>query len=138
MKVVLDTNVIISGLLWKSKTKALFDLADQKRITICLTAKIIAEVAKVLEYPKIKKQLNRANLTTDEIISYLLQISQFFSGVSLKIKLTDSSDKIFLEAAYDSGAKYLITGDKHLLILKNFRSIKILKPEEFLNEIKQG
>ena len=60
MKVIFDTNVIISGLLWKKTTKALFDLADNKEITICLTPKIIDELFKVLNYPRIHKQLDFA------------------------------------------------------------------------------
>ena len=63
MKVVLDTNVIISGLLWKQRTKALFDLFDDQKIKIVLTPKIILEVEKVLKYPKIQKQLNEIKLS---------------------------------------------------------------------------
>ena len=135
MKAVLDTNVIISGLLWKKTIKALFDLADSHKITICLTPKIIDEVFKVLSYPRIHKQLDFVGLTTIEIINYLLQISELYPDLDLEISLQDTSDKIFLGAAVASNAKYIITGDYHLLSLKKFRGIKIINPRQFLEEI---
>jgi len=136
MKVVLDTNVIISGLLWKRSTKALFDLADHKKIKVCLTPKIISEIIKVLNYPKIKKQLDSIGLTIGEIISYLFQVSKLYPDIDVNIDLPDKSDKVFLSASVISGAGYLITGDRHLLALKRFQKIKILKPNEFLKELK--
>lgn len=132
MKVVLDTNVIVSGLLWKKTTKALFDLADKHKITVCLTPKIIDEVSQVLNYPKIHKQLESVGLTTIEIINYLLQISELYSDLNLEISLQDSSGKIFLGAAITSRAEYIITGDKHLLSLGEFEGIKIVNPRQFL------
>lgn len=131
MKVVLDTNVIISGLLWKKSTKALFDLADRKKIKICLTSNIISEIIRVLNYPHIKKQLDSSKITTSEIINYLFQISEIFPDINIEADLQDSSDKMFLEACVVSQSKYLVTGDKHLLSLEKFRNIKILKPKDF-------
>ena len=136
MKVVLDTNVIVSGLLWKKTTKALFDLADKHKITVCLTPKIIDEVSRVLNYPKIHKQLDSVGLTTIEIINYLLQIAEFYPDIPLMINLQDPSDKIFLGAAIASKAEYIITGDKHLLFLDEFEGIRIVKPRHFLEEIR--
>lgn len=134
MKVVLDTNVIISGLLWKGVTKALFDLIDAKKIKLCLTSKIINELQRVLNYPHIKKQLESINLTTTEIIGYLLQISEIYPDIEIDLDLEDKSDKIFLAVALLSKSHYLITGDQHLLKLKSFSDTKILKPRQFLAE----
>ena len=136
MRVVLDTNVIISGLLWKKNTKALFDLVDKKQIKICLSPKIITEILRVLKYPHIKKQLDLIKLSPNEIISYLKQISEIYPDIKIAINLSDSSDRIFLGVAVKSKAKYLVSGDKHLLSLKQFQGIKILMPKEFLKEIK--
>ena len=135
MRVVLDTNVIISGLLWGKTTKILFDLADTRQITICLTPKIIEEISRVLNYPKIRKQLDSINLTIDEIINYLLQTSELYSDISIDINLSDVSDRIFVAAAIVSGVSYIVTGDKHLLALKKFQDIKIVTPNQFLKEI---
>ena len=137
MKVVFDTNVIISGLLWRKTTKALFDLADNKKITICLTPNIIEEILKVLKYPKIKKQLEKINLTPKEIKNYLLQISEFYPNIDIQVDLPDKSDKIFLEASIISKSQYLITGDNHLLSLGKFQDIQILKVREFLQKYEQ-
>ena len=136
MRVVFDTNVIISGLLWKKTTKALFDLADNKKLTICLTPKIIDEILKVLNYPKIKKQLMVINLTPKEIINYLLQISELYPDIDIEMDLPDKSDEMFLGASVISKAKYLVTGDNHLLYLRKFQDIQILKVREFIEKYK--
>ncbi|MCJ7450428.1 MAG: hypothetical protein MUP58_01675 [Candidatus Nanohaloarchaeota archaeon QJJ-9] len=47
----------------------------------------------------------------------------------------DPSDDKFLEAAEESGADYLVTGDSHLLKLEEHKNTKIVKPEEFMGEI---
>ena len=138
MRVVLDTNVIISGLLWEKATKALFDLADTCQITICLTPKIIEEISRVLNYPKIRKQLDSINLTIDEIINYLLQTSELYSDIPIDINLSDVSDRIFVAAAIVSKAEYIVTGDKHLLTLDGFQNIKILKPRDFLKLLERS
>lgn len=132
MRVVLDTNVILSGLLWKKATKEIYDLAAEKKITIYLTPRIISEINRTLNYPKIYKQLEIIGLTRAEVIEYLLQISEFTSDLALNVELSDESDKVFLGAAVTSHAEFIVTGDKHLLSLKKFQGIKIIRPRQFL------
>lgn len=137
MNVVLDTNVIVSGLLWKSRTKVLFDLVDERKIKLCLTFKILNEVERVLNYHHIRKQLNSIGLTAAEILGYLLQVSKIYPDIEIKADIVDQSDKIFLGVVFASNAEYLITGDKHLLILKSFQGTKIIKPRKFLEIIRE-
>lgn len=132
MKVVLDTNVIISGLLWKAHTRVLFDLIDEGRIQLCLTFQIIKEIERVLNYSHIKRQLNSIDLTVAEIIGYLLQVSHIYPDTEIDVDILDQSDKIFLAAAQVSNAQYLITGDKHLLTIESFQETKIIQPREFI------
>ena len=138
MRVVLDTNVIISGLLWKGPTKALFDLVDRKLLTVCLTPGIIGEIERVCAYPKFAKQLTSAGIQSNEIISYLLEHSLLYQDEHLvRVVKDDPSDDMFINAAIVSGSKWIISGDKHLLEIKKFNSIHIVSPSVFLRQFRR-
>lgn len=61
MKVVLDTNVLVSGFLWQGTPEELFILAEKNLITICVTQETLAEFERVLSYPKLRKHLVSPN-----------------------------------------------------------------------------
>lgn len=137
MRVVLDTNVIVSGLLWKGLPGTIFELIDRQKITICLTPNILWEVDKVLRYPKLRQKLESVDLTPEEVTGYLMQVAETHPDLHIRHKLLDRSDEIILAAALTAKVDFLITGNK-----KHFRSVepellrvKIVTPREFLAEI---
>ena len=136
MRVVLDTNVIISGLLWKGIPKVLFDFVEQRVVQLCLTTRILNEVERVLGYPKIKQQLRLAQISPAEIMAYLYEHSILFADITIVDLITeDPSDNMFIDCALLSNAQWIVSGDEHLLKLKQVGDIKIVKPSEFLKYI---
>jgi putative PIN family toxin of toxin-antitoxin system len=135
MRVVLDTNVIVSGLFWKGAPKTLFDLIEQRKLTLCITPQIIAEVQRVLKYPKILRQLHNTGIEPNEVIGYVVKDALVFPDIDhVHIVKEDPSDDIFLNCAISCGAHWLITGDKHLLSIGNFGDIIIVTPAQFLTK----
>ena len=134
LKVVLDTNVLVSALLFKDElSKLLFPL---KKFILLFSEETLNEFIKVLHYPKF-------SLTEDEI-EYLLQfeILPYSKIVEVTFKFDketcpDKDDLKFLELAVSAKANYIITGDKDLLNLKEINKIKILSPKEFLSLLKK-
>ena len=134
LKVVLDTNVLVSALLFKGElSKLLFPL---KKFILLFSEETLNEFIKVLHYPKF-------SLTKDEI-EYLLQfeILPYSKIVEVTFKFDketcpDKDDLKFLELAVSAKANYIITGDKDLLNLKEINKIKILSPKEFLSLLKK-
>lgn len=128
MKIVIDTNIWISYLLG-SLLQGLDNKILSKEIRIVVSNEMLKELAAVLARPKFK-----------EIISYK-QIKELFSLidgyaviVSPKQKVDvcrDKKDNFLLEVALEAKAEYLVTGDNDLLVLNNFRGIKIVKPKDF-------
>ena len=128
MKIVIDTNIWISYLLG-SLLQGLDNKIISKEIKIVASSEMLKELAAVLARPKFK-----------EIISYK-QIKELFSLidgyaviVSPKQKVDvcrDKKDNFLLEVALEAKAEYLVTGDNDLLVLNNFRGIKIVKPKDF-------
>ena len=133
IRVVIDTNVAVSGLLFDGIPGELILLWKSGRIKPLASAEIIDEYLRVLAYPKFK--------LSEEEVHYLLyfELLPYFEVVSYKpasspiIKADPSDDKFFLCA--DAGnAKVIISGDLHLLFRKKYKSIKILSPEQFLKD----
>ena len=136
MKVVLDTNVIISAFLWAGKVNKILDLIENKKIDVYTCPEQIIELKGVLERPKFKPIFIKAKLKPEIIVSGFLNSARLIKQVmNINVIEVDSSDNIILACALSAGAEYLVSGDKHLLSLKKFQKTKILKPKEFLENI---
>ena len=128
--VVLDTNVLVSGLLFGGPPGTLVDLWKSGRIRPVMSKKMIDELLLVLAYPKFK--------LTEEDIHYLLYVEVLPYVKLAKVRsgpvliASDPSDDMFLRSAVAADAKYIISGDRHLLQLKSYKRIPILSPTEFL------
>ena len=127
---VIDTNVFISALLFGGTPGKLIAFWKSGKIQPHLTSEILAEILRVLAYPKFQ-------LTENEI-QYLLYVETlpFCSVVEAKsasaIIKEDPSDDMFLRCCEVADAKALISGDNHLLNLKSHRNTLILTPSQFL------
>ena len=123
LKVVLDTNVLVSALLFKGGlSKLLFPL---KKFILLFSEETLNEFTKVLHYPKFS--------LTEEEIEYLLQfkILPYSKIVEVTFKFDkeicpNKDDQKFLELAVSAKANYIITGDKDLLNLKEINKIKFI------------
>jgi uncharacterized protein len=140
MRVVLDTNVIISGLLNPSSAPArILNLIQSQQIQAVMSPQTQAELARVLRYPKIQKVLE---LTAEEAnqlagqITYNCQLIQ--PTISVSAVTEDEADNRYLEVAVAAEARYLVTGDQHLLKLERYQGIEIVSPATFLATISAG
>ena len=134
VRVVIDTNVIISALLFGGIPGQLIPLWKSGHIKPLASAEIIDEYIRVMTYPKFK--------LIEEEIHYLLhfEILPYFIVVSVGPPLSpiiqkDPSDVMFILCAEAGKANVIISGDQHLLSLKNYKKIKILNPEQFLKTV---
>ncbi|MDI6786381.1 MAG: putative toxin-antitoxin system toxin component, PIN family [bacterium] len=133
LKVVLDTNVFISALfIFKGNPAKIIDFWMEDKYSLILSEFIVEEIIKVLY----KKGLQV--LKIEELLSLMSQKSLM---VNPKEKISavkdDPSDNKFLECAISGKADYIVSGDRHLLNLKEYKGIKILTPKEFLEEIER-
>lgn len=130
MRVVLDTNTLISALLFSSTASRLVPLWQSRRITLLLSKAILHEYLRVLAYPKFRL----SNQEIRELIEG--QLLPFVETVKVKKRLRvvrrDPEDNKFLECAVAGRAAYLVTGDHDLLALRSYRGITILPVAEFL------
>ena len=133
--VVIDTNVLLSALLFGGTPAELISLWKSGKIQPQLNKTTVAELLRVMAYPKFE-------LTENEI-QYLLyvEILPFCKVVSTKsgpvIITEDPSDDMFLRCCEVSNAKTLISGDSRLLALKSYGNASIMRPSQFLKEFQE-
>lgn len=130
LRVVFDTNVLISALLYGGVPDQILELAESHTILGITSSALLKELNAVLGQ-KFRFTLSEVELLT---ITIYRTFSTVHTSRSLKI-VKDEPDNRILEAALAGKAHFIITGDKELLTLKKFRSIKIVTPRQFLTEI---
>jgi putative PIN family toxin of toxin-antitoxin system len=132
-KVVADSNVLISALLWTGSPHKLLKLAENKAIILYSSLPIIEELSDVLARDKFADRINELKTTPEELIESLLNnIEIIRPAVSIKAIKSDPDDNKILECAVEAGAGFIVSGDPHLLNLRSFREIEILAPAKFL------
>lgn len=134
LKVCIDTNVWISGIVFSGKPAEVVSAAFNKKFEVVLSKIILEEIERNLLY---KFHFSRAG--TKKLINRILQIADLCEPTgTLKIVKNNHVDNQVLETAHLGRAKYLITGDKeHLLPLKIYKHVKIVDPSAFLSVLKQ-
>ncbi len=132
MRVVLDTNVLVSALLFTGISSELVSLWRGNAITVLLSRDILEEYLRVFGYPKF--QLSEAEikgLIEEELLPYVEVVNP---RRRLRVVERDPSDDKFLECAVAGKARVIISGDKDLLSIGRYRQVRIQTPAQFLDE----
>jgi len=133
IKVVVDTNVIFSAMFWKGNESKILELAEEEKIRLLTSPALLDELRKVLTH----KELGLDEKTVEENVQYVLSTVRLVSPRRVvKVIHEDPSDNRILECALEGKARYIISGDKHLLRMKKFRGIRIVRAKEFLDILK--
>ena len=135
MKVLLDTNIWISGLLWGGKPRQIIQLAQQKQIFLYSSELLIKELQATLAYPKLQRRLVTLEISAEELLKEISRMIVIIQPVSLSSipELRDSKDKIILEAAVSVPVDVIVSGDEDLLVLEKFQEIPIVTIKDFLD-----
>lgn len=133
-KVVLDTNVFISGLILpKSIPSKILDLWRENKFILVTSPKILQELNKALQYPKILRFYKIKEKTIKDLIVSITKTSiVVFDEKIVEVIKEDPDDNKFLSCAISAKADFIVSGDKHLLKVKSFQGIPILNPKQFL------
>ena len=130
MRVVLDTNTVVSALLFSGISSKLVSLWQKGLITPLLSREILDEYLRVLSYPKFDLSEGEIKeLIQEEILPYAEVVKP---KRRLRVVQRDPSDNKFLECAVAGKARVIISGDKELLSLGRYRQIRIQSPAQFL------
>ena len=134
LRVVLDTNVLVSAIISDGKSRELLKRGIINEYSIVTSDLILKELVTVLRRPKFKT-------SEDEVHRIILALVRTGDVVSVKTKIKavkeDPKDNMIIETAIDGEANIIVTGDSHLLALKTFRGIKISTIEEMFTCLRE-
>jgi putative PIN family toxin of toxin-antitoxin system len=133
IKVVADTNVYISAILFGGKAEEIRKLAREGKIELFISEVILAEIAGVL-----KRKFDWFDWQISELIKDIRAITTLITPtLTLSVIKEDGPDNRVLECAIEGKVQYIISGDKHhLQPLKEYQGIEILSPAQFLELMK--
>jgi len=134
--VVFDISVLVSALITRGKSKELWLKAVMKEFDLIASREILSQFIKVAGRARFRKYVKERDIK--DFLEAFNTTARFTSIKSrFKVVKQDPDDDIILRTAYDSGADYVVSGDEHLLALKEFRGIRIVTVSEMLELLKK-
>jgi len=133
MRLVLDTNTLLSAFLFSGNEAKLLEKIICGEVHAFISEDILEEFDRILDKPKLKRMLESESTTKSSIESILfLEFLLMFPKERISA-CRDPADDMILECAVEAKADYIISGDEDLLILGEFRGIKIVRTKEILD-----
>jgi putative PIN family toxin of toxin-antitoxin system len=133
-RVVLDTNVLVSALLFRGELSKIVGLWEKGEIVPVISKETFNELRTALGYPKFSlTQEERDSIIENEILPYfeIVEVVKEVKGVC-----RDPEDDKFISCALSASADWIVSGDKDLFDLKQYKSTKIIKASDFLKMVK--
>lgn len=137
MRLVLDTNTVVSGLLWKGAEHSLLD-AVGGRVDVAPYASpgLLAELADVLSRSKLARAVAASGLSPEQLMSRYLDVVRVVAPADIPaIVLADPDDDQVLACALAAQADLIVSGDPDLLNLKSYQGIPIVGTGEALERV---
>ncbi len=129
MRIVLDTNVLVSGLLTPFGTSGeIVRMVSSGQLVLCFDARILSEYHEVLHRPRFK--FNEEKVVS--LLDYMQHYGQVFPGKPLTKSLPDPDDAPFLEVAVAGKAECLVTGNLAHFPVTHRQGVNVLSPTQFL------
>ena len=131
MRAVVDTNVLVSGLLWRGAPHALIELARAGTFDLISSPKLLTELDRVLRRPKFRTILARSRTNPRRLLREIGRLAEIVDASSLRAPVSrDPDDDHVLAVAIAGRADLVVSGDDDLLSLGNHRGIDIVTPAE--------
>ncbi len=136
MRTVPDTNIVVSGLLWRGNPRRILDTARDGIIELFTSPVLLEELEDVLRREKFAKRLEAARVTVQELIEGYSALATVIDAAPIEpVILADPDDDAVLACALAADAEIIVSGDSDLLDLKEHRDIRILTATELLTEL---
>ena len=136
MRIVADTNTVISGLLWQGPPRRLINLARERAITLCTSVVLLAELAEVIARDKFAHRVLIAGLSAAELVDDYRRLTQLIEPRVLSATISrDPDDDHVLACAAAAQVDLIVTRDKDLLVLNPFERIPIVASAQALRLI---
>lgn len=136
MRIVADTNIVVSGFLFGGIPLRVLDAARSEIIELCTSQALLDELAEVIERPRFERKFSETGISRRRMVNDYAEISTIVSPTPLSDQTSrDRDDDEVLACALAADCEFIVTGDQDLLDLKEYCGIRILTATEFLAEI---
>mgnify|MGYP001139472075 CR=1 FL=1 len=135
LRAVLDTNVLVSGLITLGKPRELLSIISRREATLVLSKEILNELSKVMRRDKFAEYAEE-----QQVERFIKDIESIAEIIELKSQIKvveDPKDNIVISTAIEGEADIIVSGDHHLLSLKVFKGIKVLSVDEAVHMLKK-
>jgi len=130
MKIVLDSNIFVSSFYWAGNPRKVFDRVTNGLDELYITDEILKEIISVMSEKKFDTSIDEIEEYVKIIESYSIKTSSKNSPEKIS---RDEDDNKILQCGFDGDVDFIITGDNDLLVLREHKKIKIVKPKEYLD-----
>lgn len=136
MRAVADTNAVVSGLLWHGSPRQVLDAARAGTIELFTSAALLAELEDVLHRQKFAQRLGMVGLTPRDLVLGYATLATFIEPAAIDpVIIEDPDDDAVLACAIAARAEVIVSGDSHLLKLREYQGIPILTATELVARI---
>lgn len=139
MRIVVDTNVIVSAFLWGGTPRRLLDAIKEQQLELFTSRALIAELEDVLAREKFAAQLSRTRFTSAFLIARYTQLATLIAPAEVAVpELRDPKDIHVLACALATRAEAIVSGDADLRVLGRYQEIPVVSPADCLRRIVTG
>jgi putative PIN family toxin of toxin-antitoxin system len=137
VRVVVDTNTLISGSLWQGPSARFLEAAARGKVELVLSPELLAEFAEVVSRPKFAARVAAGAATPDDLARKLAEEATIVAPIFLPLppQLRDPGDLHVLACAVAAHADAIISGDADLLTMQSFQGIPIINASEALRQL---
>jgi putative PIN family toxin of toxin-antitoxin system len=135
-RAVLDTNVVVSALIWGGAPFGVLEAAASGQINLITSPVLLAELTDVLNGPKLNARLKRVRGSVEDAVALYTALTISVTPISVpRIVPEDPDDDHVIAAAVTGQADIIASGDRHLLRLGTYQAIRIVRPAALLTSI---
>lgn len=135
MRLVLDTNVVASAMLWGGNPKRLLQARREKRVELFTSVAMLAELTDILARPKFEKKVAASLLTVDQLVDGYAELAQVVRPTPTPRIVSDPDDDVVIGTALAAKADLIVTGDRGLLDVGTYQGTRIVSVTEAIGII---
>ena len=139
LRLVLDTNVLVSAFLWQGTPGRLIELASESEVRLFTSRALLEELGSTLAKKKLARPVAATGSTAAQMLANYKRISSVVTARQLEARVSrDADDDTVLACALAARADLIVSGDDDLLVLRSFKGVDIVSVASALGHLGEG